>query len=132
MLLDTNAFLFFLRGDARISKPLQATIANPAAPLKLSAASFWEMTIKHGKGKLPLPKPFSTDPQSAIDNWCSRAGIQMLDIVPAHISRAMKLDFANTDPFDRIIAATALVEGIELVTSDRLFASCRGLKVIAI
>ena len=132
MLLDTNAFIFFLRGDARLRKPLQQVIADPAAPIKISVVSFWEMTIKHRKGKLPLPTPFSTDPAAAMASWCNRAAIQMLDLAPRHIGDAMALDFAHDDPFDRIIAATALAEGLELVTSDRRFATCPGLRVLRI
>lgn len=132
MLLDTNAFLFLLRGDARVTRPLSAVIANPALPLKLSLASFWELTIKHRKGKLPMPAPFSSDPRKAIENWAARAGIDLVEISIEHIAQAMKLKFDHDDPFDRIIAATALVEKMELVTSDRSFAACPGLKLVQV
>ncbi len=132
MLLDTNAFLFFLNGDARVRKALHDVITNPAAPIKISAASFWEMTIKHRIGKLPLPAPFSSDPVKAMTGWCNRAAIQMLDLAPRYIGEAMSLSFSHDDPFDRVIAATALAEGLQLVTSDRRFATCPGLQVVKI
>ena len=132
MLLDTSAFLFFLWGDARMKKALGPAISNPAMPLKVSAASFWEMTIKHRIGKLPLPKPFSTDPVDAMEQWCGRGGINLIDLAPKHIGRAMGLDFKHEDPFDRVIAATAIVEGVQLVTSDKRFKSCKGLQVLLV
>lgn len=132
MLLDTSAFLFFLRGDARIEKALGPIITNPAAPLKVSAASFWEMTIKHRIGKLPLPKPFSSDPVAAMEQWCARSGIELVDLGPRQIGEAMKLTFDHEDPFDRVIAASALVEGVQLVTSDKRFKACKGLRVVLI
>ena len=59
MLLDTNAFIWFVEGNARLKAPMRAAIADPAIPVKLSIVSFWEMAIKHRKGKLPLPAPFA-------------------------------------------------------------------------
>lgn len=132
MLLDTSAFLFFLWGDERMKKALGPAIANPAAPLKVSAASFWEMTIKHRIGKLALPKPFSSDPVSAMEQWCSRGGIEHVDLTPKHIGEAMSLNFDHDDPFDRVIAATALVEGVQLVSSDKRFRACKGLNLLLV
>lgn len=132
MLLDTNAFIWFLRGDARLGAPLRAAIADSSVEIKLSSASFWELTIKHRKGKLPLPAPFATDPAGAIESWCARAAIELLPIAPRHIGHAMNLAFAHDDPFDRLIAATALTEDLELVSGDRRFASCPGLRLIAV
>lgn len=132
MLLDTSAFLFFLWGDVRIEKALGPVIANPAASLKVSAASFWEMTIKHRIGKLPLPKPFSSDPVGAMEQWCARGGIELIDLGPRQIGEAMKLTFDHEDPFDRVIAASALGEGVQLVTSDKRFKACKGLRVVLI
>lgn len=129
MLLDTNAFIWFVRGDARLKKPLRHAIADSSASIKLSVASFWEMTLKHRIGKLPLPAPFSTDPTHAIEAWCARAAIDLLPITLQHVGHAMNLSFAQNDPFDRLIAATALVEKLELVTSDRRFLNCSGLRV---
>ncbi|HYD89780.1 MAG TPA: type II toxin-antitoxin system VapC family toxin [Vitreimonas sp.] len=130
MLLDTNAFIWFVRGDARLKKSLREAIEDSSVAIKLSVASFWEMTIKHRIGKLPLPAPFSTDPTQAIQTWCGRAAIGLLPVAPEHVGHAMNLSFAQNDPFDRLIAATALVEKLELVTSDRRFLNCPGLRVL--
>ena len=132
MLLDTNAFIWFVLGNPRLKKPLREAISNPSVAIKLSVASFWEMTIKHRIGKLPLPAPFATDPTQALESWCARASIDIAPIAARHVGHAMNLAFAQNDPFDRLIAATALVENLELVTSDSDFANCPGLRVLKV
>lgn len=132
MLLDTNAFIWFVEGNARLKAPLRAAIADPAIPVKLSILSFWEMAIKHRKGKLPLPAPFAEDPALALEHWCARAVIDLIPLEPRHIAHTMRLDFPHDDPFDRLIAAVALVEDQELVTSDKRFALCKGLRVLQV
>lgn len=132
MLLDTNAFIWFVDGNARLKAPMRAAIADPSVPVKLSIASFWEMAIKHRKGRLPLPAPFSVDPALALQHWCARAVIDVIALEPRHIGRAMSLAFPNDDPFDRLIAATALTEDEELVTSDARFSLCPDLRVLKV
>lgn len=129
MLLDTNAFIWFLRGEKRVGDALEAAISDPEISIKLSVASFWEMTIKNRKGKLPLPAPFASDPTSAIESWCARAAIEVVPILPKHVGHAMKIAFPHEDPFDRLIAATALIEDEVLVTGDKSFSSCPGLRL---
>jgi PIN domain nuclease of toxin-antitoxin system len=132
MLLDTNAFIWFVEGNTRLKAPLRAAIADPTIPVKLSIVSFWEMAIKHRKGKLPLPAPFAEDPALALEHWRARAVIDLVPLEPRHIARAMRLDFPRDDPFDRLIAAVALTEDQELVTSDKRFALCVGLRVLLV
>lgn len=58
VLLDTHAYLWFLAGDERLSVRGREIISNPEADLLFSAASLWEIAIKHSLGKLPLVRPF--------------------------------------------------------------------------
>jgi PIN domain nuclease of toxin-antitoxin system len=94
--------------------------------------TFWEIAIKHRKGKLPMPAPFATAPAEAFASWCERAVIDLLPIEPAHIALAMRLEFPHEDPFDRLIAAGAIAHGMELVTSDASFQRCAGLRVLLV
>lgn len=132
MMLDTNAFIWFVRGESRLSAAMHEAIADPTVPVSVGLVSFWEICIKHRKGKLPMPSPFADVPYEAFERWCERAAIDILPIAPIHIERAMRMSFAHDDPFDRLIAATALVEDQELVTSDTRFLTCAGLRVLQV
>jgi PIN domain nuclease of toxin-antitoxin system len=132
VLLDTNAMIWFVTGAARLRPAMNAQIADPDLPVSVSIVSFWEMAIKHRKGKLQLPAPFATDPDETFANWCARAVIDIVPMTARHIARAMRLDFDHSDPFDRLIAATALIENMPLVTSDAEFAACPGLRVVQV
>jgi PIN domain nuclease of toxin-antitoxin system len=130
MLLDTNVVIYLMTGSRTLPDAVMKRLRDPEENRAVSLATFWEMTIKHGKGKLPLPAPFTAEPVETFEHWCARAVIDILPIAPRHMARAMRLDFPNTDPFDRLIAATALCEDQELVTSDVGFGRCAGLRVI--
>ncbi len=132
MLLDTNVVIFLVTGSKALSPALMQRLSDPEEHRSVSLATFWEMTIKHGKGKLPLPAPFAEEPVEAFEHWCARAVIDIVPIAPRHMARALRLDFRNADPFDRLIAATALCEDQELVTRDVGFERCVGLRVIAV
>lgn len=132
MLLDTNVVIYLVTGSRTLPADLMRRLADPEEYRCVSLVSFWEMTIKHGKGKLALPSPFAEDPAETFEHWCARAVIDIIPIAPRHMARAMRLDFPNTDPFDRLIAATALCEDQELVTSDAGFEACAGLRVIRV
>lgn len=132
MLLDTNIMIWLVREPERIPARIMVRLRDPDEHRRLSIFSFWEMAIKHRKGKLPLPAPFAEDPALALEHWCARAVIDLVPLEPRHIARAMRLDFPHEDPFDRLIAAVAMVEDQELVTSDKRFALCKGLRVLLV
>ena len=56
ILLDTCEFLWLVSGAAKLSATISAAIRNPQNQVFLSAVSFWEISVKHGLGKLPLPQ----------------------------------------------------------------------------
>jgi PIN domain nuclease of toxin-antitoxin system len=132
MLLDTNMIIFLVREPARVPAAVMRRLRDPDEYRCTSILSFVEICTKHRKGKLPMPDPFPQTPAAAFASWCARAVIDVKPLQPAHIEAAMRLAFAHEDPFDRLIAATAIVEGEELVTSDANFAKCAGLRVIQV
>jgi PIN domain nuclease of toxin-antitoxin system len=82
----------------------------------VSAVSVWEMTIKNGLGKLPLPTP-------AIAEDIEAQGFQWSNIAPYHAQAVQHLGEWHKDPFDRLLIAQAKLENLQLVTYDRVFQS---------
>ena len=132
MLLDTNIMIWFVREPTRIPARVMSRLKDPNERRCLSIVSYWEMAIKHRKGRLPLPAPFASDPTLAMEHWCARAVIDVIGLEPHLIGRAMNLAFPHDDPFDRLIAVTALTHDLELVTSDARFSLCPGLRVLKV
>jgi PIN domain nuclease of toxin-antitoxin system len=84
--------------------------------LFFSVASTWEIAIKVGIGKLPLPEPVDIYVASRMQ----RLGAKSLDIVFSHVCRVATLPLLHRDPFDRILLAQAQIEQIKLVTADEI------------
>ena len=114
-LLDTHAFLWAIFEPKRLSARVRRWLANPALTLHLSVASIWEMELKHRKGKL------EAEPD-VVDRHIAALGIQALAITVAHVRALAALaPGGHKDPFDRLIAAQAIVENLPLITADPAF-----------
>ncbi|MBX3059396.1 MAG: type II toxin-antitoxin system VapC family toxin [Anaerolineae bacterium] len=117
LLLDTQALLWFVLDDSRLSKKAQESIAATDALVFVSPASLWEIAIKISLGKYALPLSFATfwDDQLRTNDFV------LLPISVAHTARVADLPYHHRDPFDRLIIAQSLVEGVPIVSSDELF-----------
>lgn len=100
LLLDTHTLLWFVTSDPQLSA---------TAP-----ASYWEVAIKVSIGKYPLTVPFETFFTTAL----ATNGIQILPVEIRHAAVLSALPMHHKDPFDRMIAAQALVESIPVVSID--------------
>jgi len=114
LLLDTHAFLWFIMGSSNLSGNARTLIEDPANERLLSVASLWEVAIKVSLGKLTLSAPF----EHLIPAQLTLNGIELLNTKVDHLSRLTSLPFHHRDPFDRLIAAQALVENIRVVGVD--------------
>lgn len=114
--MDTQALLWGLADDKRLGSKARAAFRSPDAELYVSAASFWEMGIKAGLGKLPLPVPLD---RLALD--LEEAGFRELPVQWRHARSVQDLPWHHRDPFDRMIIAQALCEDLTLMSADRLF-----------
>ena len=123
LLLDTHALLWWLAEPEKLSKPAQAAIGDPAATVFVSAASGWELATKVRLGKLPGAEGLLQDLPSLLQNQ----GFQPLAVQLRHGVHAGRYTQAHRDPFDRLLAAQAELEGLQLVSLDPALASfpCR-------
>jgi len=87
----------------------------------VSVAAFWELTIKTSSGRLSLPADLET--------IVANQGVAVLSIEFPHSTRLAGLPRLHRDPFDRMMIAQTLAEGIPIATGDRVFATY-GVQVI--
>lgn len=113
LLLDTHLLLWAAGEPSRLSKEARNLINDPDNELLFSAASLWEVSIKRGLRR----KDFKADPRilrrGLLDN-----GYGEIPIHSDHVVVLDSLPAVHKDPFDRILVAQAVAEGIELVTTD--------------
>lgn len=115
VLLDTQAFLWWVADDARLSRPARRAIAN--TPCVLSVASCWEIAIKASLGRLEIPRPIDRFIQEQVEV----NGFLLLPVSLEHAGRVADLPFHHRDPFDRLLATQARGERLPIVSSDRIF-----------
>lgn len=117
VLLDTHALLWFALADPQLSSTAMTLIMDPASKKLVSPASYWEIAIKISINKYALPEPYEIFMDAAID----KNGFGYLHIEPKHTAALTTLPFHHKDPFDRLLAAQTLVEGLLLVSADPVF-----------
>lgn len=114
ILLDTQVWLWMQSAPGRFGTRSLAIVADPQNELLLSAASSWELAIKFGLGKLPLPAP----PAEYVPSRMQASGTGGLPITHTHALQAASLPGYHRDPFDRLLIAQAQVESLPLLTAD--------------
>lgn len=115
LLLDTHVFLWYISGDERLPKSFEEAISNPDNTVYLSVASNWEIMIKYGLGKLPLPE----SPETYIPKYRELHRIESLPVTESSLHHLISLPDLHRDPFDRLIISQALSEDLTVVTVDR-------------
>lgn len=121
LLLDTHLLIWAAIDSHRLSAKARKLLADPTNELLYSAASLWEIAIKHGLGRADFQVDARVLRRGLQDN-----GYQELPITGAHTVAVESLPPIHKDPFDRILVAQATVEGITLLTSDVLVAKYPG------
>jgi PIN domain nuclease of toxin-antitoxin system len=116
LLLDTCAFLWLIGDSPELSASARRLFSDPSNEVFLSAASAWEIIVKHQLGKLPLPQP----PQEFIPTWRSRHGIEPLPLDEAAVLQLARLPDYHRDPFDRILICQSIANGLVILTPDPL------------
>lgn len=113
LLLDTHVALWAITDSPRLNAQAREWIESPRATVWVSAATVWEIAIKHGLGRGDMP----VSGQEALD-YFRQSGYRLLAVQPEHAAAVETLPAHHADPFDRILIAQALTEPMRLLTHD--------------
>ena len=118
LLLDTNVLLWTVAGEARVEH-LRERLLDEDNEVYVSAASYWEVAIKAGIGKLDVDI-------GELRQAVRLSGFLELPVLGVHTERLAALPKIHRDPFDRLLVAQADTEPMRLLTLDRLLAGYGG------
>jgi PIN domain nuclease of toxin-antitoxin system len=110
-LLDTNALLWTMLAQPRLSAVALEIIGDEANDVFVSVVSAWEIEIKLGKGKLDAP--------SDLETALAAQRFEPLAVTMRHVHAVETLPRHHRDPFDRMLIAQAQLEGLTIITSDQ-------------
>lgn len=116
-LLDTHVLIWALLSPDELSASARTLILDASTTLLVSSASAWEIATKHRLGRLPE----AADVVHGYLEHLRTLGAQELPISSAHALLAGGMRHAHRDPFDRVLAAQSILEGVPLVTGDAAF-----------
>jgi PIN domain nuclease of toxin-antitoxin system len=117
VLVDTHTFLWDLNNDPRSSKKAKDLLSSDAPDLVFSLVSLWEIAIKIKTGKLNT----LGSSVAYIRDEMNAYSMELLPIRYEHILNLEALPHHHSDPFDRLLIAQALSEGLPILTADRAF-----------
>ena len=116
LLRDTHTFVWWDSDPGRVPARVLGICQDRANRVLLSVASVWEMEIKLQLGKLKLRLPLA----GIIESQRELNGIEILPVALAHVLELENLPAHHKDPFDRLLIAQARIEGVAMVSGDRL------------
>jgi PIN domain nuclease of toxin-antitoxin system len=125
-LLDTHVFLWLLGRPERVPAEIQLVLGDRENTLRVSAASALEIATKVRLGKLTVPAA-----QVAVGAWIEQLGAEPLGVSVEHAGLAGSMPWPHRDPFDRILVAQALLEGMTLVTVDAVLKALPAPRVLS-
>lgn len=113
LFLDTRILLWWLDDNRSLSKQARDAIATTDNLIFVSVAVIWEIRIKQALGKLEIAPDFL--------NILMQQGFEILSITTNHAYRVGDLPMHHRDPFDKMLIAQAMEEGLTIMTHDRIF-----------
>ena len=115
LLLDTCSFLWLAQEPDALSAKAKERLDEPGISISLSDVSVWEITMKHAAGKLPLPE----EPRGWIERKREYHLLEGLPISREALYLSGELPMVHRDPFDRLLAAEAILGGYTIVSPDQ-------------
>ncbi|UCH25590.1 MAG: type II toxin-antitoxin system VapC family toxin [Trueperaceae bacterium] len=115
-LLDTHTLAWAVGDPSLLGSNARQLLEDTDNELLVSPVSIWEMSIKHHSGRWPEVGPFLDEERFSY--FCQRLGLQELVVRIPHTRLAGSFSVAHKDPFDRLLAAQALLEGMPLISKD--------------
>ena len=113
LLLDTHIALWAITASNSLTREARDLIQAPDNTIWISAASIWEISIKHALGRGDMP----VSGENAV-KYFQQSGYQSLPVTAGHAAAVETLPSHHNDPFDRMLIAQALVEPMRLLTHD--------------
>jgi PIN domain nuclease of toxin-antitoxin system len=116
LLLDSHTLLWYALNDPKLSNTARDLVLDVSNDVLVSAVTYWEIAIKVSIGKLSLSQPY----EDFIEACTKRYGFGLLGVETSHTARVAVLPFTpgHRDPFDRLLVAQSLVEGLSIVSAD--------------
>jgi PIN domain nuclease of toxin-antitoxin system len=125
LLVDAQPLIWHRAGDARLPEKVRHVLAKADHELFISEATWWEICVKLSLKKLELLGGVD----SLREEWIGRGVAESLPVEWRHTRRLVDLPFVHRDPFDRMLVAQGLTEGLTIVGGDSCFARYPGVKV---
>jgi PIN domain nuclease of toxin-antitoxin system len=124
-LLDSHVLLWWWFDPGRLPTEVRLVLINPTSEVFVSAASIWELSLKHHQGKLPELAAVIDD----LPGLLQADGFQRLAMSISHGLRAGGYSQPHRDPLDRMLAAQAELERLVLISADQQLANfpCQSL-----
>ncbi len=114
-LLDTHAFLWWVSDSPELAATTRDLIGSIGNEIFFSAVSSWEIAIKYALGRLKLARK----PARFVQEQLTKTGFRILPIQVDHTLEVAELPPIHADPFDRLLVAQCVREGLTLITRDR-------------
>ncbi len=117
VLLDSHRLIWSVDDPAKLSVAAAAAVNDPANDRMMSAATIWELAIKVGIGKITLLPSYRLWMEKAI----SSLGLGIIPVTVEYAERQAVLPTHHKDPFDRLLIAQALLDGIPIISNEVIF-----------
>ena len=130
LLLDSHVFVWVKTAPQNIGSAARAAIIDPDNEVYVSLATAWELWIKHAKRPIAELASVLDGGATAFLSAAHGSGIKLLNITLEHAETASTLPQIHRDPFDRMLIAQTMYEGLTLVTHDDMFDRYGGLRTL--